>query len=44
MALKLGADEGAELRVDGGQYLGELLDLGDGQAPGGQASAISRPM
>ena len=36
VAFQLGADEGAELRVDGGQYLGELLDLGDGQAAGGQ--------
>ena len=33
---ELGVDEGAELRVDGGQHLGQLLDLGDGQAPGGQ--------
>ena len=36
MVFQLGADEGAELRVDGGQHLGELLGLGDGQAPGGQ--------
>ena len=33
---ELGVHEGAELRVDGGQHLGQLLDLGDGQAPGGQ--------
>ena len=33
---QLGADQGAELAVDGGQHLGELLELGHPQSPGGQ--------
>jgi hypothetical protein len=33
---QFGADQGAELAVDGGQHFGELLDLGDRQAAGGQ--------
>ena len=30
--LELGADECAELRVDGGEHFGQLLDLGHGDA------------
>ena len=42
---QLGADQGAELAVDGGQHLGELLELGDPPVPRAvSASAISRPM
>ena len=33
---QFGVHQGAELRVDGGQHLGQLLDLGHGQAAGGQ--------
>ena len=36
MAGEFGVDEGAELRVDGGQHLGELFHLGDAQAADGQ--------
>ena len=34
VALKFGADERAELGIDGGKHLGELLDLGDGEPAG----------
>ena len=34
MAFELGVDERAELGVDGGQHLGELLDLGDREPAG----------
>ena len=37
MAGQLGVDQGAELRVDRGQYLGQLLHLSDGQPAGGQS-------
>ena len=36
MAGELGVHEGAELRVDGGQHLGQLFHLGDVQAADGQ--------
>ena len=36
VAVELGVDEGAEFGVDGGQHLGELLDLGDREAADGQ--------
>ena len=32
VALELGAHERAELGVDGGEHLGQLLDLGHGEA------------
>ena len=34
MAVKFGVDEGAELGIDGGKDLGELLDLGDSKRAG----------
>ena len=43
MALQLGADQRAEVRVDGGQHLGKLLDLGDRQAAGGQRLGHLQP-
>ncbi len=36
MAGEFAAHQGAQLRVDGGQYLGQLLHLDDRQPPGGQ--------
>ena len=36
VAVELGVHERAELGVDGGKHLGELLDLGDGEAAGGE--------
>ena len=41
--LQLGVDQGAELRVDGGQHLGQLLDLGDRQAAHGQRVGHLQP-
>ena len=37
VALEFGVDERAEFGIDGGENLGELLDLGDGEAAGGEA-------
>ena len=36
MAFELGVDERAEFGVDGGEHLGELLELGDGESAGGE--------
>ena len=36
VAFELGVDEGAEFGVDGGQHLGELFDLCDGESACGR--------
>ena len=36
MGLEFGADKRPELRVDGREHFGQLLDLGHGQAAGGE--------
>jgi hypothetical protein len=44
VVFQLRPDQGAELRVDGGQHLGELLTWVTARPRAVSASAISRPM
>ena len=43
VAIEFGMHQGAEFGVDGGQHLGKQLDLGDSDAPGGEALGHFQP-